>query len=204
MLPPPDRLLVFLAAAITLILAPGPDTVYVLTRGASRGVRTGRLAALGIATGVIVHTTAVALGLAAVLRAYPGAVDVVKYAGAGYLLYLGLDTLRNRGRTMPAGDTPDIGGADAYLRGVAVNVLNPKVALFFLAFLPGFAPDGSAATMLALGAIYAALTAVYLGAIGSVSGTAADLLRGDGRLARWLDGAAGLALLGLAALLALG
>lgn len=204
MLPPPDRLIVFLAAAITLILAPGPDTVYVLTRGASRGVRTGRLAALGIATGVIIHTTAVALGLAAVLRAYPGTVDVVKYAGAVYLLYLSFDTLRNRGQPVPPGDTVDIGGPDAYLRGVAVNVLNPKVALFFLAFLPGFAPDGSASTMLALGGIYAALTAVYLGAIGSVSGTAGDLFGGDGRLARWLDGAAGLALLGLAALLAFG
>lgn len=204
MLPPPDRLVVFLAAAIALILAPGPDTVYVLTRGASRGVRTGRLAALGIATGVLVHATVVALGLAALLRAYPSAFTVIKYAGAAYLLYLGLATLRRRGQAETAFVDPDEHATGAYLRGVTVNVLNPKVALFFLAFLPGFAPDGSATTMLALGTIYAALTLVYLGTVGSVSGAAAALLRGDGRLARWLDVAAGIALLGLAALLAVG
>ena len=201
MLPPAETLVVYLGAAVTLILAPGPDTVYVISRGANRGGHTGRLAALGIATGVLIHTAIVALGLATLLRTAPWSITLVKAVGAAYLAYLGIETLRRRGAGI---DTPtDSGGSNAFRRGVAVNVLNPKVALFFLAFLPGFAPDGEAATMLALGGIYALLTALYLGTVGSVSGAAAATLR-SARLTTWLDTAAGIALLGLAALLATG
>lgn len=201
MLPPTETLLVYLAAAVTLILAPGPDTVYVISRGASRGRHAGRLAALGIATGVLVHTAVVTLGLAALLRTAPWTFTLVKLVGAAYLAYLAVDTLRHRGTAIEP--TTDAQGQDAFLRGVAVNVLNPKVALFFLAFLPGFAPDGSASTMLALGGIYALLTALYLGTVGSVSGTAAATLQSP-RVTNWLDTAAGVALLALAALLATG
>jgi len=200
-LPPTETLLVYLVAAGTLILAPGPDTVYVISRGASRGRNAGRLAALGIATGVLVHTAVVALGLAALLRSAPWTFTLVKLVGAAYVAFLAVDTLRHRGTAIEP--TTETQGQDAFLRGVAVNVLNPKVALFFLAFLPGFAPDGSASTMLALGGIYALLTALYLGTVGSVSGTAAATLQSP-RVTTWLNTAAGIALLALAALLATG
>jgi threonine/homoserine/homoserine lactone efflux protein len=182
-------LAVFLAAAVGLILSPGPDTVYVLARGTGEGRRAGVLSALGVATGVLVHTVAAAVGLAALFRAVPGARTLVVAAGAVYLSYLGVDTLRN----------PEVEARDAegnpYLQGLTVNVLNPQVALFFLAFLPGFAPDSApAAGMVLLGALYAVLTAMYLGSVGALSGH----VGGESRRTRLVSG---VVLLGIAAYL---
>ena len=158
-------LAVYLVAAVALILSPGPDTVYVLARGASEGRRAGVLSALGVATGVLVHTVAAAVGLAALFRAVPEARTVVVAAGAAYLSYLGIRTLRD-----PEVEARETNG-DPYLQGLTVNVLNPQVALFFLAFLPGFAPDSAPAVgMVLLGALYATLTAAYLGGVGALSG----------------------------------
>ncbi|WP_205427805.1 LysE family translocator [Halorussus sp. MSC15.2] len=167
----------FVTAAMALVLTPGPDTVFVLTQGVSEGRRGGLASALGVSTGVLVHTTAATLGLAALLRASALAYAAVKYAGAAYLLYLGAKTLR-RGDELDFSDagsdeTASAAGAtgatnvaspasgpdlrSGFLRGVTVNVLNPKVALFFLAFLPQFVGSAAgtgttpAAEMLALG-----------------------------------------------------
>ena len=182
-------LAVFLVAAVGLILSPGPDTVYVLARGTGDGRRAGVLSALGVATGVLVHTVAAAVGLAALFRAVPGARTVVVAAGAVYLTYLGVDTLRN-----PEVEARDTGG-NPYFQGLAVNVLNPQVALFFLAFLPGFAPESAPAVgMVLLGALYAALTALYLGGVGTLSGH----VGGESRRTRL---ASGVVLLGIAAYL---
>jgi len=175
-----SALAVFLGAAVALILTPGPDTMYVLSRALGDGRAVGVRAAAGIATGVLVHTAAAALGLSALLRASPAAYDAVKYLGAAYLVYLGVAALRGDGpgsREREAGD----GG---YLQGVTVNVLNPKVALFFLAFLPGFVDAGpgvdAALGMFFLGALYAVLTLAYLGTVAVLSGrvgTALDARR---------------------------
>ena len=155
----------YLVAAVALILSPGPDTVYVLARGAGEGRRAGVLSALGVATGVLVHTVAAAVGLAALFRVVPEARTAVVAAGAAYLSYLGVRTLHN-----PEVEARETDG-NPYLQGLTVNVLNPQVALFFLAFLPGFAPDSApAAGMVLLGALYAAITAAYLGGIGVLSG----------------------------------
>ncbi|PSP44166.1 LysE family translocator [Halobacteriales archaeon QH_10_70_21] len=182
-------LAVFLVAAVGLILSPGPDTVYVLARGTGDGRRAGVLSALGVATGVLVHTVAAAVGLAALFRAVPGARTVVVAAGAVYLTYLGVDTLRN-----PEVEARDTGG-NPYFQGLTVNVLNPQVALFFLAFLPGFAPESAPAVgMVLLGALYAALTALYLGGVGTLSGH----VGGESRRTRL---ASGVVLLGIAAYL---
>jgi threonine/homoserine/homoserine lactone efflux protein len=172
-------LAVYLAAAVALILSPGPDTVYVLARGAGDGRRAGVLSALGVATGVLVHTVAAAVGLAALFGTFPAARTVVVLAGAGYLSYLGVRTLRD-----PAVETRDTGG-NPYLQGLAVNVLNPQVALFFLAFLPGFAPESAPAVgMVLLGALYAAITALYLGGVGALSGH----VGGESRRTRLVSG----------------
>ncbi|MFA1609643.1 LysE family translocator [Halobellus rubicundus] len=187
--------LAFCAAAVALILTPGPDTMYVLTRGIqsrAAGVRS----ALGISTGVLFHTAVATLGLAALLRAAPVAYRAVKYAGAVYLVYLGVQAIRND--EFGAGDAAAEPAAGSFRRGVLVNALNPKVALFFLAFLPGFAGAGpdSPVRMLLLGATYAALTAVYLGGVAVASGRVGALLSSSTTTARlsWLGGGAMIAL----------
>ncbi|UPV75854.1 LysE family translocator [Halorussus limi] len=215
--------LLFVTAAVALVLTPGPDTVFVLTQGVSAGKREGVAAALGVSTGVLVHTAAAALGLAALLRASALAYAAVKYAGAAYLLYLGATTLW-RGNDLDlasagsgddadaresSGDTTDSDLRGGYLRGVTVNVLNPKVALFFLAFLPQFVGSGagSGATptveMLALGGTYAALTACYLVAVGLLSGGVRSAFRTRPRLTDGLRWVSGSVLVGLGAALAL-
>jgi threonine/homoserine/homoserine lactone efflux protein len=194
--------LAFCAAAVALILTPGPDTMYVLTRGIQSrdaGVRS----ALGIATGVLFHTAAASLGLAALLRAAPAAYQVVKYAGAAYLFYLGVQAIRNdefgsaagsNSGTEPDGDAAAATATGSFRRGVLVNALNPKVALFFLAFLPGFAGSGpdAAPRMLLLGATYAALTAMYLAGVGVASGRVGRALSSSATTSRlsWLGGGA--------------
>ena len=190
--------LAFCAAAVALILTPGPDTMYVLARGIQSrdaGVRS----AFGVSTGVLFHTAAATLGLAALLRAAPAAYRIVKYAGAVYLVYLGVQAIRND----EFGSAGDADGTAAnatgsFRRGVLVNALNPKVALFFLAFLPGFAGSGpeAAPRMLLLGTTYAALTAVYLSGVAVASGRVGDVLSSATTTSRlsWLGGGAMIAL----------
>jgi len=129
----------YLAACVLITIAPGPDNVLVVSLGLSRGRRPAVLAAWGMASGVVVHTVAAALGISAVLAASPVAFRVVQIVGAAYLLYLALRILRERGRGVHAGaDRAPVGHWALYRRGFLMNVLNPKVALFFLAFLPQF------------------------------------------------------------------
>jgi threonine/homoserine/homoserine lactone efflux protein len=180
-------LLLYLTAAVALILSPGPDTAYVLARGAGEGRRAGVLSALGVATGILVHTTAAALGLAVLFRSVPEARTLLTTLGAVYLAVLGIRNLR-----VADVDAHETGG-NPYLQGVTVNALNPQVALFFLVFLPGFAPETApAAGMLVLGALYALITALYLGGVGALSGTL-------GGQYLWLRRVSGVALLALAA-----
>ncbi len=138
MLPDPSSLVLFMLAAITLNLTPGPDMLYVLATSAGQGRRAGVVSALGIGVGTIVHITAAAVGLSALLMSSAVAFDVVRFAGAIYLGYLGLRTLVGRSAPAHAAGAPPIGLARAFRQGVVTNVLNPKVALFFLAFIPQF------------------------------------------------------------------
>lgn len=196
----------YVAAAGALIIVPGQDTLVVLTRGlASRTEGVG--AAVGVGVGVLVHATAAALGLAAIYRAFPTAATAVTLLGAAYLCWLAVDTLRGDGFASTSGATDPAradGGADAgtaagFRRGLLTNVANPKVALFFLAFLPGFAGEGEPATMLALGAVYALLTVAYLGAVGALAGRIGGVL--SGRTARAVRVASAGVLVALAAAL---
>lgn len=184
----PSTYALFVLAAATLIATPGPDTLFVLSRGIT-GRTAGLRAALGVTTGILFHTALVAVGVAAVYRTVPGAERIVRIVGGLFLLYLGVDALRSAGgdRSSPAG-----GGVR---EGFLVNALNPQVALFFLAFLPGFAAggaggDGGGTSVAVLGVTYAALTALYLGVVAVVADGAADLLRSE-RTGRWLDRVAG-------------
>jgi threonine/homoserine/homoserine lactone efflux protein len=130
---------IFLVSCILLNLTPGPDTLYILGRSMAQGRSAGIASALGISTGSIIHTFAAALGLSALLATSASAFLVVKLAGAVYLIFLGVRMLLHRATedALPAGfDTS--GFAPAYRQGLITNVLNPKVALFFLAFVPQF------------------------------------------------------------------
>lgn len=136
----------FVAAGLLLNVTPGPDTLYVSGRSAAQGRRAGAAAALGIGTGVIIHTTAAAIGLSALLMASTTAFTVLKIIGALYLVYVGI------GLMMSAGELPREDDAHrphpsslrrVYVQGCLTNALNPKVALFFLAFLPQFVTPGA-------------------------------------------------------------
>jgi threonine/homoserine/homoserine lactone efflux protein len=154
----------FLCAGVLLNLTPGPDTVYILGRSIAHGRRAGVASALGICVGSIFHTCAAALGLSAFLATSAWAFSAVKLAGAAYLIFLGLRALlqRNYDLQVPANfkrNDPVV----AFRQGILTNVLNPKVALFFLAFLPQFIDSATASKMAAF--LMLGLTFVMTGTI---------------------------------------
>jgi threonine/homoserine/homoserine lactone efflux protein len=170
----------FLVASALLTLAPGPDIVYVLTRGVSQGRRAGFAAALGFATGCIFHTLAAALGVAALIRSSDLAFDAVRYAGAAYLVWIGIQALRHRASFSLAESDGAKALAAIYRQSVIGNVLNPKVTLFFLSFLPQFVntrAGGVEWQMALLGAIFMAQTVVIFGAVAIFSGWIGERLR---------------------------
>jgi threonine/homoserine/homoserine lactone efflux protein len=157
--PAPSTLAVFALAALALIAIPGPNLLYIASRSMSDGRRAGIASALGVETGTIVHVTAAAAGLSALIASSAAAFDAIRYLGAAYLIFLGIRTLMSRDDDAEHLARP-VSLARAYRQAVVVQVLNPKVALFFLAFLPQFVdPDrGPVATqVLVLGAVLGAL-----------------------------------------------
>ena len=156
----------FLLAGLLLILAPGQDTMFIIGRSLTGGARSGIAAALGITVGSLCHTLAAALGLSAVLATSAFAFSLVKLAGAAYLLYLGARLLfASTPAVIAAPAAAAAGGArSAFLQGILTNILNPKVALFFLAFLPQFIEPASTTktlAFLALGASFVALGSIW-------------------------------------------
>jgi threonine/homoserine/homoserine lactone efflux protein len=138
MIPTHSSLLLFITGAVVLLIIPGPAVFYIVGRSIDQGLRAGVISALGIATGALVHVTAAALGLSALLVSSATAFGVVKYLGAAYLIYLGLQKLY-RGDSFAKSDAPEPAKFRRIFRqGVVVSVLNPKEALFFFAFLPQF------------------------------------------------------------------
>ena len=155
----------FVAAGVLLNVAPGQDTFYILGSSVAQGRRIGVTSALGISAGCIVHTLAAALGLSAILATSATAFTVVKLAGAAYLIYLGVRALIGPADApSPTGPANATGAALAFRRGVLTNVLNPKVALFFLALLPQFidpASETKVAAFIALGLTFVATGTVW-------------------------------------------
>ncbi|WP_435363628.1 LysE family translocator [Haloarchaeobius sp. DYHT-AS-18] len=202
-----STLLAFVPAALAIVLAPGPDTMVVLARGLGEGRRAGLAAACGTATGVLLHTLAAVAGLSVVLQTSAFAYRLVTYVGAAYLVYLGVQTLRDdeefavSAEAVPADSSP----LRAFRQALAVNVSNPKVAVFVLAFLPQFVPAGTDAPgeMLLLGVVYAALGLVYLGLLAVFASQARRVVARSERLPRVLRAVSGTVLVGFAALLVL-
>jgi threonine/homoserine/homoserine lactone efflux protein len=190
----------FLVASALLAIAPGPDIVYVLTRGIAQGRRAGFAAALGFATGVIFHTALAALGIAALIRSSEFAFSLVRYAGATYLVYLGIRTLMSRGGFELNSDNSSIALWTVYKQSVIGNVLNPKVTLFFLSFLPQFINVGSGHVelqMVLLGAIFMLQTVWIFGAVAFFSGVIGDRLRTNPSVANRLNIFAGVIFIAL-------
>jgi threonine/homoserine/homoserine lactone efflux protein len=138
-MPSPEMVLLFMGAALALNLTPGPDMLYIAARSVSGGRTAGILSALGISVGLLFHVAALALGLAALLATVPLAYDIVRLVGAVCLLILGLALLLRPQRGSDIASLPRSRLRVIFAQGVVTNVLNPKVALFFLAFLPQFA-----------------------------------------------------------------
>jgi threonine/homoserine/homoserine lactone efflux protein len=182
--PDSSTLLLFGAAALALIVVPGPAVLYIVAQSIDRGRLAGIVSALGVAVGGLVHVTAAAIGLSSLLVSSATAFAVVKYAGAAYLIGLGLYTLLAR-REEPEAVAPRARRLRRrFGQGVVVNVLNPKTALFFFAFLPQFVdPDkGSAALQIGvLGLLFVALAVISDSVWALIAGTASERLRGNRR-----------------------
>ena len=155
----------FIATAVVLVITPGQDTFFILGRSLSGGRAAGVAAALGITAGSVIHTVLAALGLSALLATSPYAFMAVKFAGAAYLIYIGVRALLARASELPGAETCATSGAwSAFRQGVISNLLNPKVALFFLALMPQFITADSThkvAAFLALGCTFVALGVVW-------------------------------------------
>ncbi|HUQ99250.1 MAG TPA: LysE family translocator, partial [Gemmatimonadaceae bacterium] len=179
-MPDGHSLLLFMAAGLALNLTPGPDMLYVAARGASEGKAAGVVSALGIGAGTFVHIALVALGLAALLAAVPLAYTVLRIGGATYLIYLGVRAIRSRS-SLTLQHVEPAALPTIFRQGVITNVLNPKVALFFLAFLPQFidpSRGNPALQVVALGLLFdTSGTIVNLGVALGSSRAAASLRR---------------------------
>lgn len=215
-MPTLDTLLAFFGVSLLLGITPGPDNLFVLVQSAQRGWRAGMAVVLGLCAGLVVHTTAVALGLAALFAASTTAFAVLKYVGAAYLTWLAWQALRPRpdavaeqgdgAAPVPIASPRQAGGLRRMVgRGVVMNLTNPKVLIFFLAFLPQFADPvrGSVALqIMALGVVFMVATLLVFGSIALFSGAFGTLLLRSARAQRWINRAAGLVFLGLAVRLA--
>ncbi len=200
----PEASLAFFAASVLLALAPGPDNLFVLAQSAVAGRRTGLLVVLGLCTGLLFHTAAVALGLATLFATSVVAFTIIKWLGAAYLCYLAWQAFRAGPGESDAGAAYSAGRL--YRRGIIMNVTNPKVSLFFLAFLPQFvSPEaGNVGLQVAwLGLLFIVATLLVFGAIAVFAGSAGEFLRRSARARITLNRVAGAVFLALAARLAL-
>ena len=197
-MPEPSTLLVFTLATATFVAIPGPAVVYILTRGIAQGRSAGVVSALGIEAGALVHVAAAVAGLSALVASSVTAFAVLKYAGAAYLILLGVQKLRSRGDAAPGELSPE-SHLRLFRQGIVVNALNPKVAVFFVAFLPQFVdPARAVAPQVAfLGVFFVLVAALIDCAWALVAGSAGERLRRSARARRWLDRLSGTTYIGL-------
>ena len=198
---PIDALVLFAGSALALDISPGPDNIFVLTQSALYGRRAGILVTLGLCTGLIVHTTLVALGVAALIQASPVAFTVLKAAGALYLLYLAWGAFRTSAGGLSADGDGGMTGLQYYRRGIIMNVSNPKVSVFFLAFLPQFADPAQGALapqIFLLGGVFMALALAVFGGIAILAGTLGDWLKRSPRIQVHLNRVVGVVFVALA------
>ncbi|MBP7413639.1 MAG: LysE family translocator [Giesbergeria sp.] len=209
-MPSLETLITFFGVSLLLGLTPGPDNLFVLVQSAQRGWRAGMAVVLGLCVGLVVHTAAVALGLAAVFAASAMAFTALKWCGAAYLAYLAWGALRAPA-AVASGAAPAAAAGTApsarrmVVRGMVMNLTNPKVLVFFLAFLPQFADPALgpvAWQLMLLGVVFMVATLLVFGAIACFTGAFGALLQRSARAQTVLNRVAGLVFLGLAVRLA--
>lgn len=201
------NLISFAAAAIIVVLLPGPDTLVVVRGMVRGGTRGGITTSLGVLCGLLVWVAAAAFGLAALLQASEVGYEALKIAGACYLVWMGVQSLRSLRQTAAELTAPEITRhglmRPGFVSGFLTDILNPKVGVFFVSFLPGFVPTGYPVgwTTLSLGGIFIVLTAFYCAGLVAASGTIADWMQTP-RIRRRLDTLTGLVLVGFGVRLA--
>ena len=196
-----ETAVVFFTASVLLALAPGPDILFVLAQSALHGRNAGFLVTLGLCTGLLGHTAAVAIGVAAVFQASAVAFTALKLAGAAYLLWLAWQVLRTPVEEQGEVAAPSAPPGVLYRRGIVMNLTNPKVSIFFLAFLPQFADPvrGSIPLqMIELGALFMLATALVFGAIAALAGTLGQALARSARIRKVMNRVAAAVFAGLA------
>jgi threonine/homoserine/homoserine lactone efflux protein len=190
----------FMLASFLLWITPGPDTMYILARSIAQGMRAGILSALGIGCGILIHTALAAFGLSALLATSAAAFQAVKVAGAGYLIYLGIQALRKPGRP---GAEPEIDPADPgriFRQGVLTNALNPKVAIFFLAFLPQFVEPAAGLgplPFLLLGGLFVSGGTLWCLLVAAGAARMTRAIRQNAGVMTWLERLSGCVYIGL-------
>jgi len=201
MLIPLETLAAFFTASVLLALAPGPDNLFVLTQSALHGRLSGLLVTLGLCTGLLVHTAAVTFGVAVIFQTSALAFTALKFFGAGYLLYLAWGAWRTGSAEIKGAANNGLSRIRLYRRGIIMNVTNPKVSIFFLAFLPQFADParGSLAwQMIALGGIFIVATILVFGSVALLAGTLGNWLARSSSAQIVMNRVAGLVFVGLA------
>ncbi len=204
-MPDPSRLALFIGAALLLLVVPGPSVLYIVTQSVSHGRRAGMASVAGITTGTLVHIVAATVGLSALLASSALAFDVVKYLGAAYLILVGLRRLLGLERADEAEPPPARSLRRYYRQGIVVNVLNPKTALFFLAFLPQFVDPSRGAAwaqILLLGLLFACLGMLSDGCWALVAGTLGERFRRSARFPKVQRYVSGSVFVGLGAIAA--
>jgi threonine/homoserine/homoserine lactone efflux protein len=198
---PLDIVGAFFAASVLLALAPGPDNIFVLTQSALHGKVPGLFVTLGLCTGLIFHTGAVAFGVAAIFQASAMAFNGIKIFGACYLVYLAWLSFRASAASISSRNQNGLSLPRLYLRGIVMNVTNPKVSIFFLAFLPQFAEPGRGALTLqlvVLGAVFIVATVLVFGSVALLAGTIGSWLTRSPQAQLVMNKVAGVVFVGLA------
>lgn len=173
-------ILSFLSAAIILTIMPGPDNLFTLTQSISKGKKAGIYTTLGLCTGLLFHITATTIGLAAIVYHSAIAFNIIKYAGATYLLFLAYKSFTDKSSSLDLKATDSLSYKSLYKKGIIMNLLNPKVSLFFLAFFPQFINDDSgyvSLQMLFLGILFLIQTVIIFGFISIFAGKLGEFLR---------------------------
>ena len=202
---PFDTLLMFFAASLLLALTPGPDNLFVLAQAAQRGKMAGVVVTLGLSSGILFHTLAVAFGAAALFSSSALAFNLLKYVGAVYLLYLAWQSWKAAGGSGRQAGVVELSWQRLYGRGVVMNISNPKVSLFFLAFLPQFTDPAFGPLLpqfFLLGLLFVVSTLLIFGAISLLAGWIGTFLRSSSRPERILNRSAALLFFALAVKLA--
>ncbi|MGI5488544.1 LysE family translocator [Microtetraspora malaysiensis] len=206
MLLDPAVAMTFCLAALVISLVPGPDMLFIAATGLASGPRAGVLAALGMSSGLVVHTTAAALGFGALMRTFPVVFDVVRVLGAAYLLYLAVASFRSARTPEPLGQSAHrTSWGRIYAKALLTNLANPKVIAFYLAFFPQFVDPARGSVMaqfFVLGALFIVVGLMVDASAGLLAGRLGDFVRRHPAVQKWLHRVSGTIFAALAVRLA--